>query len=132
MDEVDWVLSEALAKRSDRGWHLEDDGWCFGLGGSCHLRVSVELSQGQVAVVTRAASGIGLALTERFARSGLRQVMADVEDDALSAAAGRLREQGADVEPVRVDVSKESEVQKLAQQTLDRYRAVHVVCKHVA
>ena len=39
----------------------------------------MELTAGKVAVVTGAASGIGLALAERFARAGLDVVLADVE-----------------------------------------------------
>src|SRR5437660_1376569 len=48
------------------------------------------LAAGHVAVVTGAASGIGLALCERLAGEGMRIVMADVEEPALREAAGRL------------------------------------------
>ena len=40
----------------------------------------------RVAVVTGAASGIGLALTERFAAEGMKVVMADIEGPALASA----------------------------------------------
>jgi NAD(P)-dependent dehydrogenase (short-subunit alcohol dehydrogenase family) len=46
----------------------------------------MELTGGKVAVVTGAASGIGLALAERFARAGLDVVLADVEQPALQAS----------------------------------------------
>jgi NAD(P)-dependent dehydrogenase (short-subunit alcohol dehydrogenase family) len=90
----------------------------------------MELQRGQVAVVTGAASGIGLALAERFARSGLNVVAADVQDDALAAAVRRLEGHGVDVLAVRVDVSKEADVQRLVEQTLERFGAVHVVCNN--
>ena len=48
---------------------------------------------GKVAVVTGAASGIGLALAERFAAEGMRVVLADVEATALERAAPELRDQ---------------------------------------
>jgi NAD(P)-dependent dehydrogenase (short-subunit alcohol dehydrogenase family) len=48
-----------------------------------------ELS-GKVAVVTGAASGIGRALAGRFAREGMSVVLADIERDALDAAAEAL------------------------------------------
>ena len=42
---------------------------------------------GKVAVVTGAASGIGLALSRRLGADGMRVMMADVEEPALAAAA---------------------------------------------
>lgn len=51
----------------------------------------MELTAGKVAVVTGAASGIGLALAERFAHAGLDVVLADVEQPALQAAEQRSR-----------------------------------------
>ena len=53
--------------------------------------------RGKVAVVTGAASGIGLALAERFATEGMTVVMADIEAAALAAASDGLRRQGATV-----------------------------------
>jgi NAD(P)-dependent dehydrogenase (short-subunit alcohol dehydrogenase family) len=57
----------------------------------------VELTQGQVAVVTGAACGIGLAMARRFAADGLRVVLADVEESALDKAVAALREQGTTI-----------------------------------
>jgi NAD(P)-dependent dehydrogenase (short-subunit alcohol dehydrogenase family) len=92
--------------------------------------IRMELTRGQVAVVTGAASGIGLALAERFGAAGLNLVLADIEDDALEAAAGKFGGRGVEVLAVRTDVSKEDDVQALAEQTLDRFGAVHVVCNN--
>ena len=47
--------------------------------------------EGKVAVVTGAASGIGLGMTEAFAHRGMKVVMADVEDAVLSPEADRLQ-----------------------------------------
>jgi NAD(P)-dependent dehydrogenase (short-subunit alcohol dehydrogenase family) len=90
----------------------------------------MELTKGQVAVVTGGASGIGLALAERFARLGLDLVIGDVQEDALKAATEQLQALGVGVLPVQLDVSKEAEVQALAQRTVDHYGAVHVVCNN--
>ena len=86
--------------------------------------------KGKVAVVTGAASGIGLALTEQFVAEGMQVVMADVEEEALAASASRLESAGADVLGVLCDVSDPAAVQDLAAQTLSVYGGVHVVCNN--
>jgi NAD(P)-dependent dehydrogenase (short-subunit alcohol dehydrogenase family) len=90
----------------------------------------MELQSGQVAVVTGAASGIGLALAESFARHGLSVVLADVQADALALAQSRVEEFGGNVLSVRTDVSKQTDVQALADAAIDRFGAVHVVCNN--
>lgn len=83
-----------------------------------------------VAVVTGAASGIGLAMARRFAAEGMRVVLADIEPDGLREARRELLSQGHDVATLRVDVSKESDVRDLADLTLTEYGAVHVLCNN--
>ena len=90
----------------------------------------MELTAGQVAVVTGAGSGIGLSLAERFAAAGLHLVLADVQVDALESAAAQVGGRGVDVLTVRTDVSKVADVEALAAQTLERFGAVHVVCNN--
>jgi NAD(P)-dependent dehydrogenase (short-subunit alcohol dehydrogenase family) len=86
--------------------------------------------QDKVAVVTGAASGIGFALADRFAREGMKVVLADVEADALARAEAELRGRGATVLAVRTDVRQASEVEALAEKTLAAFDAVHVVCNN--
>ena len=86
--------------------------------------------RGRVAVVTGAASGIGLALTERFVAEGMKVVMADIEAGALAAASERLRRDGAAVLPIRVDVSEPGDVERLADETYHAFGAAHVVCNN--
>ena len=86
--------------------------------------------ENKVAVVTGAASGIGLAMAKRFAAEGMKVVLADIEDAALQHAAEALRSAGADVVAVRTDVSKLADVQALAAKTIDRFGKAHVVCNN--
>lgn len=85
---------------------------------------------GKVAVVTGAASGIGRSLAERAAQEGMRVVLADIEEPVLEKTAAEMRAAGADVLPVITDVSRAEAVQALAQQTLDAYGAVHLLCNN--
>ena len=90
----------------------------------------MELTAGKVAVVTGAASGIGLALAERFARAGLDVVLTDVEQSALQAAELKIAGLGATTLAVPADVSDQAAVDALAAAAVDRFGAVHVVCNN--
>jgi NAD(P)-dependent dehydrogenase (short-subunit alcohol dehydrogenase family) len=85
---------------------------------------------GKVAVVTGAASGIGLGLSERFAAEGMHVVMADVEEPALSEAASALAGTGASVLPVVTDVADRAAVEALRDAATSAFGAVHVVCNN--
>lgn len=84
----------------------------------------------KVAVVTGAASGIGRAMAERFARAGMKIVLADVEEKALEQAAAEIAASGAETLAVPTNVAKAADVEALAQATLDRFGKVHVVCNN--
>ncbi|WP_129309857.1 SDR family NAD(P)-dependent oxidoreductase [Streptomyces sp. L2] len=90
----------------------------------------MDLRAGQVAVVTGAASGIGLAMARRFAAEGLKVVLADVEETALDKAAADLRATGADVHARVVDVGVREQVVALAESAYDTYGAVHLLCNN--
>jgi NAD(P)-dependent dehydrogenase (short-subunit alcohol dehydrogenase family) len=85
---------------------------------------------GKVAVVTGGASGIGLALGERFAREGMKVALADVEKPALDAGVARLAETGAPTLGVVTDVTKLESVRALERQVVDTWGAVHVLCNN--
>jgi NAD(P)-dependent dehydrogenase (short-subunit alcohol dehydrogenase family) len=86
--------------------------------------------QGRVAVITGAASGLGRAMAERFAREGMSIVLADVEPDALAKTEGEMTAAGAKVIGVRTDVSKAADVEALAQQALAAFGGVHIVANN--
>lgn len=85
---------------------------------------------GRVAVVTGAASGIGLALAERFAVEQMKVVLADVDEPGLAEAVAGLRAAGAQAIGVRTDVSQAEDVEELAARTVAEFGAVHVVCNN--
>jgi NAD(P)-dependent dehydrogenase (short-subunit alcohol dehydrogenase family) len=82
---------------------------------------------GKVAVVTGAASGIGRATARRFAESGMRVALADVERDALEVATAELAADGFEVLAVPTDVRLEASIEALRDATVETFGAVHVV-----
>jgi NAD(P)-dependent dehydrogenase (short-subunit alcohol dehydrogenase family) len=87
----------------------------------------MKLVNGQAAVVTGAASGIGFALAEAFGKRGLSVMLADVEESALEAARQRLSQAGYTVAAHRTDVSDHASVQGLAAATVDRFGHVDLL-----
>ncbi len=82
---------------------------------------------GRVAVVTGAASGIGLATVHRFADEGMRVVLADIEADALAAAEAAVKAKGVETLAVVTDVTSEAAVNALADAAFATFGAVHVL-----
>ena len=86
--------------------------------------------EGKVAVVTGAASGMGGAVSDRFARAGMRVVLADYEAAALERAVNELKEEGFEAVGVHTDVSDAESVEALARQTLAAFGGAHIVCNN--
>jgi NAD(P)-dependent dehydrogenase (short-subunit alcohol dehydrogenase family) len=77
-------------------------------------------------VVTGAASGIGLAITEAFVAEGMRVVMADVDQDRLDEQAERLRTGEGDVVAIGADVRDAEAVDRVGRTATERFGALHV------
>ena len=84
----------------------------------------------RVAVITGGAGGIGIAMARAFAARGAAIVLADLDEPALAASVRELEKSGAQAHGVRTDVSKPESVEALAEATLRRFGAVHVVCNN--
>ncbi len=91
----------------------------------------MEQLRGKTAVVTGAASGIGLATATAFVGEGMNVVLADIERAPLTAAVAKLeadaRAQGQAVLAVPTDVSVWEQVESLAGRSVDAFGAVHVL-----
>lgn len=75
----------------------------------------------KVTLVTGAASGMGLAASKAFAEAGGKVVMADSREEALATASESLKQAGHTILAVRCDVTNESDVKHMLDQTLSAF-----------
>jgi NAD(P)-dependent dehydrogenase (short-subunit alcohol dehydrogenase family) len=74
--------------------------------------------KGQVALVTGAASGMGLATARAFAHAGAAVTLADISEDALQEAVDEIKSAGGNAIGVPCDVSDESQVAAMVERTV--------------
>jgi len=74
--------------------------------------------ENKVALVTGAASGLGLATAKAFAQSGASVVLADWNEKAALSAAEKLADQGFKALAIRCDVSDDAQVEAMVAQTV--------------
>lgn len=90
--------------------------------------------RGKTAVITGAASGIGLAMARRVAAAGMNVVLSDIEEPVLDEAVATVGEvaeaNGAEAVGVVTDVTDEAAVQSLADQSIGRFGAVNLLCNN--
>ena len=84
----------------------------------------------KTAVVTGAASGIGRALARRFANEGMAVALLDYDEASLRTVATSMRETGADVFEVVVDVSDAGAMNAARDRVLSWREDVHVLCNN--
>ena len=86
--------------------------------------------EGKTAVVTGAASGMGRAFAERFARAGMHVVLADIEEEALKTAVRELEQEEHRVIGVVTNTMSRDSMQALARRAIDEFGKVHIVCNN--
>lgn len=87
----------------------------------------MRIEQGQVAVITGAAGGIGRGLAEEGGARGLRLVLTDVDGQRLSALTERLQGQGVTVVSQVADVSDAAQVDALRDLAVERFGGVDLL-----
>jgi NAD(P)-dependent dehydrogenase (short-subunit alcohol dehydrogenase family) len=78
----------------------------------------------KVALVTGAASGLGLATANAFAEAGASVVLADRDEAALQSAANLLTAQKHNVLAVECDVSDDAQVESMVRQTVAHFGSI--------
>src|ERR1700754_4503066 len=74
--------------------------------------------KGKVALVTGAASGMGLATAKAFAEAGAAVALSDVNDEAVQAAAKELADAGHRVIGIQCDVADMDQVEAMVEKTV--------------
>jgi NAD(P)-dependent dehydrogenase (short-subunit alcohol dehydrogenase family) len=95
-----------------------------------HRRTSAMEISGKTAIVTGAASGIGLGIATALAEAGANVVMADIEKDAVEQAAHLLSGTNKQVLPVRIDVTQEQSVIAALAEAERRFGKLHIACNN--
>jgi NAD(P)-dependent dehydrogenase (short-subunit alcohol dehydrogenase family) len=80
-----------------------------------------------VALVTGAASGLGLATVKAFAESGASVVLTDWNEEAAQAAARKLAAQGHKTLAIRCDVSDDAQVESMVKQAVATFGRLDAV-----
>jgi NAD(P)-dependent dehydrogenase (short-subunit alcohol dehydrogenase family) len=84
----------------------------------------------KVAFITGGASGLGLGMAKAFGREGMKVMIADIEEAALSRAVQELRDSQVKAEGVLCDVSSRGALREAALKTIATFGKVHVVCNN--
>lgn len=85
---------------------------------------------GKTAIVTGAASGIGLGIATALAEAGANVVMADIQKDAIEQAAHSLSGTNKRVMPVRIDVTQEQSVLAALAEAERAFGKLHIACNN--
>lgn len=81
--------------------------------------------RGKVAVITGAASGLGLGIARSCAARGMKLALADIQGSELTRIAGEMQKKGLDVLALTTDVAEVDDMERLAHRVYQRFGEVH-------
>ncbi len=90
----------------------------------------METLKDKIAIVTGAASGIGLGITRTLIAEGASVAMLDIDPEPLNKAAAALDKTGAKVQAYTVDVTNREQMQEAASAIQQRFGSIHVLCNN--
>jgi NADP-dependent 3-hydroxy acid dehydrogenase YdfG len=81
----------------------------------------------KVAIITGAASGIGLAIAKKCAKEGMKVVLVDIDEASLIEVKEELKSFKTDLLSVVCDVSKEKDIQLLSKKTMETFGKIDLL-----
>jgi NAD(P)-dependent dehydrogenase (short-subunit alcohol dehydrogenase family) len=84
----------------------------------------------KIVLITGAGRGIGRAMALRFAQEGAHIVAADIEPALAESTAAAVKEQGRQCLPLKADVTKLTDIQRMVTQAVDQFNRIDVLCNN--
>lgn len=84
----------------------------------------------KVAIVTGAGSGIGKAIALKYAADGAKVVVSDINEAHGTAVTDEIKQAGGEAIFIKADTSKPEDNERLVQQTVEKYGALHIACNN--
>lgn len=88
--------------------------------------------KGEVAIVTGGGTGIGKAIASEFALHGAKLVLASRDPEHLASGAKEIRERGAEVHTVAMDIRKPEDCERAVRETIDRFGRLDILVNNAA
>ncbi len=86
--------------------------------------------EGQVAIVTGGASGIGGAAARLLAADGAKVLVADINDASAKSNVDRIRKSGGSAEAQHADVGKSQDVERMVKSAVDRWGRLDILVQN--
>jgi len=84
----------------------------------------------KVAIVTGAASGIGRAIAQAYARAGAKVVVSDISVGAGEETVKLIKDAGGEAFFIAADTSKAEDSEQLVELTVEKYGGLHITCNN--
>ena len=81
----------------------------------------------KTAIITGAAKGIGLSISERFAKEGANVVLADIDEKTLAKSLQNINLNSNNSELIVTDITSKKSIDNLIQNTLKRFDKINIL-----